>query len=114
MDSGAVYLFDGSTGALISELHGSQPNDRAGYGGVTALGNGDFVVRSPDWHNGNVKGAGAVTWGNGTSGINGLISATNSLVGSSEYDKVGYYNTSVIPLMTNGNYVVLSYGWKNG
>src|SRR5262245_66553216 len=47
-DAGAVYLFNGATGALISTLHGSRENDHVGGGGVTALANGNYVVRSPD------------------------------------------------------------------
>ena len=35
VDAGAVYLFDGATGALISTLIGSSANDNVGGGGVT-------------------------------------------------------------------------------
>ena len=45
--------------------------------GVIALTNGNYVVISSDWNN-----QGAVTWGNGTSGITGLVSISNSLVGT--------------------------------
>ena len=57
---------------------------------MTALSNGNYVVRSPDWDNGAVTDAGAVTWGNGTTGITGAVSAANSLVGSTADDQVGY------------------------
>src|SRR5262249_29217134 len=53
-DAGAVYLFNGSTGALISTLRGSAANDRVGSGGVTALSNGNYVVVSPIWDNSGV------------------------------------------------------------
>src|SRR5947208_217516 len=43
-DAGAVYLFNGATGALISTLKGSHANDNVGSGGVVALTNGNFVV----------------------------------------------------------------------
>ena len=43
---GAVYLYDGATHALISQLTGSSENDNLGSDGVTALTNGNFVVRS--------------------------------------------------------------------
>src|SRR5436190_24228438 len=36
-DSGAVYLFNGSTGALISTLRGSSANDKVGSQTVTLL-----------------------------------------------------------------------------
>src|SRR5437867_10014297 len=79
-DAGAVYLFNGATGALISTLLGSHASDRIGSG-VTALSNGNYVVRSVNWDNGAVADAGAVTFGSGTSGVSGTVSAGNSLVG---------------------------------
>ena len=57
---------------------------------MTALSNGNYVVRSPYWDNGAATDAGAVTWGNGTSGVTGVVSAANSLVGSTAGDRVGY------------------------
>ena len=50
--------------------------------------------------------AGAVTWGNGTTGISGTVSAANSLVGSTASDQVGIGG---ITALSNGNYVVNSY-----
>ncbi len=41
---------------------------------VTALSNGNFVVSSYFWKKGTVGYAGAVTWGNGTTGIMGDVS----------------------------------------
>ncbi|MFO1007262.1 MAG: cadherin domain-containing protein [Planctomycetaceae bacterium] len=109
-DAGAVYLFNGATGALISTLIGSHANDNVGYGGVTALTNGNYVVSSYAWDNGAATDAGAVTWGSGTVGIAGIVSASNSLVGSKNYDQVG---SRGVTALTNGNYVVLSAGWDN-
>jgi FG-GAP repeat len=43
--SGAAYLFNGSTGALISTLRGSTANDQVGFGGITALTNGNLGER---------------------------------------------------------------------
>jgi len=110
-DAGAVYLFNGANGALISTLIGSAANDNVGSGGVTALANGNFVVRSPFWDNGPVSNAGAATFGDGETGISGVVSAANSLVGSTTNDQVG--NSSVIAL-ANGNYVLSSLTWDNG
>ena len=84
--AGAVYLFNGATGALISTLTGSHAGDNIGSGGVTALSNGNYVVSSPNWTNGAAANAGAVTWGSGTAGVSGAVSATNSLVGSTAND----------------------------
>jgi hypothetical protein len=106
--AGAVYLFDGATGALVSTLTGSHADDNIGSGGVTALSDGNFVVSSPDWTN----GAGAVTWGSGTTGVSGTVSATNSLVGSTTNDSVG--GSGGVTALTNGNYVVSSPNWTNG
>ena len=61
------------------------------------------MVRSPDWDNGAVMDAGAVTWGSGTSGVSGTVSAANSLVGSTAGDRVGYRGVTAL---SNGNYVV--------
>ncbi len=109
-DTGAVYLYNGATGALISRVTGGQAHDQVGSGGVVTLTNGNYVVRSPLWSNGAATEAGAVTWGNGTSGITGVVSVTNSLVGSTTSDLVG---SSVVAL-SNGNYVVRSPWWDNG
>ena len=68
---------------------GGSHSDLVGYGGVTALTNGNYVVRSPHWWNGSVYFAGAVTWGNGAGGTTGVVSAANSLVGSTANDQVG-------------------------
>src|SRR5436190_2052825 len=110
-DAGAVYLFNGRTGELISTLTGSHFNDEVGRDGVTPLANGNFVVLSSLWGNGTVRYVGAVTWGSGTTGVSGVVSASNSLVGSADADSVGLYG---VVLLTNGNYVVRSPFWNGG
>ena len=111
-DAGAVYLFNGATGALISTLIGSTPGDHVGEEGVTALGNGNYLVNSPNWHNGAAANAGAVTFGSGTTGISGVVSAANSLVGSTSGDRVGVgYDVTVL---SNSNYLISSANWDNG
>jgi hypothetical protein len=82
-DAGAVYLFNGFTGQFISKLKGTTASDRVGFVGVKALTNGNYVVISYYWDNGSVVDAGAVTWGDGTTGVSGNVSATNSAVGNS-------------------------------
>ena len=76
---------------------------------MTALTNGNYVVDSPNWNN----GVGAVTWGSGTAGVSGVVSGSNSLVGSTANDQVGFGGYGVTAL-TNGNYVVCSPDWHNG
>jgi hypothetical protein len=109
-NKGAVYLYNGATGVLVSALLGSTAGDQVGSGGVITLTNGNYVMLSPNWANGVVTQAGAVTWGNGATGITSVVSATNSLVGSTLGDQVGI---DVTPL-SNGNYVVSSPAWDNG
>ncbi|MCX6847502.1 MAG: choice-of-anchor D domain-containing protein [Verrucomicrobia bacterium] len=108
-NAGAVYLFNGATGALISTLRGSNPNDNVGTV-VTALSNGNYVVGSPQWDNGAAINAGAATWCNGTTGINGVVSSSNSLVGTTSSDSIGFK----VVALSNGNYVVSSASWANG
>lgn len=110
-DCGAVYLFDGSTGAVISTLTGSSEYDCIGSGGVTALTCGNFVVSSPLWDLGAIPDAGAVTWGHGRTGVQGAVSAENSLTGSSTGDRAGF---SGVTALTCGHYVVCSAAWDDG
>lgn len=105
-DAGAVYLYNGQTGALISSLTGSHVNDHVGMDGITVLSNGNFLVRSAFWNT-----VGAVTFVNGTTGLNGVVSASNSLLGSTGSDQLGSSGVVALP---NGNYVISSYEWNNG
>ncbi|MFL6276832.1 MAG: hypothetical protein ACJ74G_16725 [Blastocatellia bacterium] len=102
---GAAYLYNGATGALISMLTGSNANDFVG-GAVTVLVNGNYLVSSNGWNDYR----GAVTWGSRTTGARGIVSATNSLVGSLPSDRIGWDGVTVL---TNGNYVVNSPPWHS-
>jgi hypothetical protein len=109
-DAGAATWGNGTTGvsgvvSSANSLVGSTADDRVGNEEATALTNGNYVVLSSDWHN----GAGAATWGNGTTGTTGVVSSANSLVGSTADDRVGDWAEA----LTNGNYVVLSPHWDN-
>ena len=109
-DVGAVYLYNGATNTLISTLTGSTAGDKVGYQ-LIEVGQGNFVVASPNWRNpaAAANNAGAVTWVDGVTGLNGAVTATNSLVGSRVDDGVGE-----VTVLTNGNYVVHSPSWDNG
>jgi hypothetical protein len=114
-DVGAVTWGNGSTGitgvvSSTNSLVGSRWNDLVGRTGLTALTNGNYVVRSSNWGSGTVSNVGAVTWGNGSTGITGVVSSTNSLVGSGADDNVG----RDITVLTNGNYVVRCSSWDSG
>ncbi|WP_193213369.1 hypothetical protein [Luteolibacter marinus] len=113
---GAVYLYD-PNGNRISSLTGTTNSDAVGSGGIFLVGSGNFVIRSPDWSAGSGKhDAGAVTWVSGSTGLSGVVSVANSLVGSKANDQVGSAGTSMggITVLANGNYVVSSHNWGNG
>jgi hypothetical protein len=106
--AGVAYLFNPSTGALISSLIGSNTNDQVGLGdpirgAVIPLSNGNYVVQSSRWN--GVRGA--VTWGNGDRGVSGTVSAANSLIGTDPSEGVG----GVIAL-SNGNYLITDPFWN--
>jgi hypothetical protein len=63
-----------------NSLVGSHAGDSVGiFGG--ALTNGDYVVRSPFWDNGNATDVGAITWAFVASGLAGPINGNNSVIG---------------------------------
>jgi len=108
---GAVTWSSGTAGitgvvSSANSLVGSTANDNVGIDNITLLKNGNYVVGSSSWNH-----VGAVTWANGTTGITGPVSASNSLVGSNTGDGIG---GSGITALSNGNYVVCSTGWANG
>lgn len=114
--AGAVTFINGTTGlnGVISpanSLVGGSPGDligsTGGGSGILVLPNGDYVVQSPSWDAPGVMDAGAVTQGSGTTGITGVVSAANSLVGSRAGDRVG----ERVTVLANGNYVVASIVW---
>src|SRR5439155_23906737 len=63
----------------------------------TPWSNGNYVVSSGVWNGSR----GAVTWGNGSTGVSGTVSDVNSLAGS------GY-----IVVLRNANYLVVNSGWN--
>jgi len=42
------------------------------------LKNGNYVVKSDEWGHGLIDEVGAVTWGNGSTGVSGVVSGLNS------------------------------------
>ena len=103
-DVGAVYLYNGQTGALISVMRGSTTGDRVGQS-VTILANGNFVVATQSW-DGAAANVGAVTLCSGTTGCPSLVTTANSLVGSTADDSVG-----IVMSLPNGNYIVKAADW---
>ncbi|MFM7674730.1 MAG: CHAT domain-containing protein [Synechococcus sp.] len=123
-DTGGVYLFDGSTGQLLSFLLGSTTGDSVGSNGAISLGsNGNYLILNPSWDAGTATDAGAVTWVNGTTGLladgstGGVLNSANSLVGSTADDTVGVsfggFGYTAVYVLPSGNYVVSSSRWDS-
>lgn len=114
-DMGAVYLYR-PDGTRISTLTGSTAGDQIGSNfqtpvgdlrSIVVLGSGNYLIVSPYWNN----ASGAVTWGSATTGVSGVVSAANSLVGTTAGSYVG---SNGVTVLSNGNYVVRSPYWYNG
>lgn len=110
---GAATWLDGAsptTGvvSISNSLIGSTADDMVSGGRIETVGAGNYVVSSPNWHNGTFDNVGAVTWCSGTSPCSGTISAANSLVGDSTDDLVGF-----IKVLTDGDYLVQSLYWHS-
>jgi hypothetical protein len=82
-NAGAVTWGDGTVGTVgeidltnsLVELTVGGP--ASGYG-ILALANGNYLVSFPGWDSGGLENLGAVTWGDGSGGTTGVISAANS------------------------------------
>jgi hypothetical protein len=120
INRGAVTWADGTTGltgevSAANSLIGSADFQFVGghptyvVDGVTPLENGHYVVASPRWGSEH----GAITWGDGTRGTVGVVSAQNSLVGASAGDRLGISGLSAVTPLVNGNYVVANPSWHD-
>jgi Repeat of unknown function (DUF5650) len=83
---GAATWADGTTGlagpvSAANSLIGTAPEDQVGWE-VSALSNGNYTVRSQFWDNGAAADVGAITLADGATGLVGVVSAANSLVGN--------------------------------
>ncbi|MBL9145941.1 MAG: hypothetical protein JNM99_19835 [Verrucomicrobiaceae bacterium] len=108
---GAVHLYR-ADGTLISTLKGSTANDQVGNGIIKELPNGNVVIVSPNWDNGAIVNAGAVTLINGTTGLSGTVSASNSVVGGAPNDLTNVFIFAVGGAASN--YVIDAIAWDNG
>lgn len=113
-NEGAVTWCNGTavcagTVSSSNSLVGSHASDWVGNWYTTELPNGSFLVRSPYWDlDASHTNVGAVTWCSGVSTCAGVISSSNSLVGSLGADWVGYEAPLVL---SNGNYVLRTPAW---
>jgi filamentous hemagglutinin family protein len=106
--TGAVYLYDGKTAALTATLTGSTASDQVGYS-ITGLPNGSYVVVSRGWTNAGVANCGAITLCP-SGGLNGVVTTSNSLVGSSNGDLVG---SNGVAIVSGNSFIVKSPNWQN-
>jgi hypothetical protein len=116
---GAVTWGNGNGGTIgtvtaSNSLIGSTDGDEVGSGGVTALSNNNYVVSSPNWQKSGAV-VGAVTWSKADGSTIGTVSATNSLIGSTNGDQAGLGTGnpgSGVTALANGNYAVNSPNWQ--
>ncbi|MBX3726225.1 MAG: hypothetical protein KF823_09930 [Xanthomonadales bacterium] len=114
--AGAVTWVDGDAGlsgevSAANSLVGSSANDRIGEPqGILVLGNGNYIVQSTLWDNGDAIDAGAVVWADGDLGVVGPVSADNALVGTRTHDAVGSSGglNHTITELPGGDFVVRS------
>ncbi len=108
-----INLATGLTGTVSASnsLVGSTTGDGTDLQVSFLTGNNNYLVRETSWTNptGSAARAGEVTFGAGATGVSGIISAANSLVGTSTDDHVG----QVILKLANGAYAVVSPRWRN-
>jgi len=106
-NAGAIYMYDGTSGALLSNLRGSAANDQVGEGGTErTLTGGKLLLSSPLWSG----SAGALTTFDPATGVSGALSSANSLVGSASGDAVGSSGTTTL---SGGTLAIFSPNWNS-
>ncbi|MBV9522341.1 MAG: hypothetical protein JO010_06090, partial [Alphaproteobacteria bacterium] len=89
--NGAVTFGNGKTGVTATvSAQNSLLGVGVGGGGIVLLPNGNYLVSSPFATINGLVDAGAVTFGNGMTGVTGTITAQNSLVGANSGDLIGF------------------------
>lgn len=115
----------GVTGVVsaANSLIGTIPTDQVASEQVVALTNGNYVINSAFFESAGFMDGGAVTWVDGTTGLVGMITAGNSLLGDMATEEVGFPH---VLALTNGNFATATqnypdmatgYGavtWSNG
>ncbi len=114
--AGAATWVNGTAGfqgtvSATNSLTGGFNDALIGNAGITALSNGNYVVRSIAWGYGDNTSHGAITWGDGNTGTTGIVDETNSVVGSYQSEQVGLHGVIALP---NGHYLIQATWWSNG
>jgi hypothetical protein len=108
-DSACIGKAVSKTNSLSADI----ANSMVSSGGVTALSNGNYIVKSSNWKSDGTTRPGAVTYctvtGSTSSCTGQVITTSNSLTGDQNQDNVG---TNVIEL-PSGAFVVTSPQWHS-
>ncbi|MEQ9485150.1 two-partner secretion domain-containing protein [Coleofasciculus sp. F4-SAH-05] len=96
-NAGTVILANGTTGAEIRRISGTNRNDFFGSGEITGLSNGNYVFGNPFADIGGMLNAGTVILANGITGAE-----INRISGANPNDLFG---NRAITGLSNGNYV---------
>lgn len=97
-DAGPVDAGNSLVGATNGDFTGAA---------VAALTNGHYLVQTRAW-NGLPEYRGAVTWGNGVTGVTGAISPAQAIV----MPAIGAFGLSPSAVaLSDGNYVIAAPGW---
>ncbi|MGK5051977.1 YDG domain-containing protein [Janthinobacterium sp. RB2P8] len=123
---GASAMAVSSSNSLVGShgTHQSSMNlatsDNVGGAAITVLNNGNYLIGTASWFDNR----GALTFGNGSTGVSGVVSAANSLIGSTAMTRVpadgplsykdGDLVGNGVTVLENGNYVVANSGWNKG
>jgi len=112
----ASVTYSACIGKAVSKtnsLSADIANSIVSSSGVTALSNGNYIVRSPSWKSDGTTRPGAVTYctvtGSTSSCTGQVVSTSNSLTGDQNQDNVG---TNIIEL-PSGAFVVTSAQWHS-
>ena len=68
---------------------GTRAGDQVGSGGAVALDDGGYAIGSPEWSNGSLQAAGAITVAAMTSTSRGALTEANSLLGQQAEGRLG-------------------------
>ncbi len=102
-NNGAVHLYDSVTKTRIASIYGDEAGDQIGFGSITALANGNFVIASPVDTVGGLAAAGSVRLVDGATGVE----VPGSLVaGNNPGDGIGLGG---ITALANSSYVIASW-----
>ena len=99
---GAVFVYNGGTGEMISETIGTTPGDNIGQD-IIVIPNGKFLVVSSNWNGGR----GAFTTCSQERGCDQSISASNSIIGTTPGD----LSQGFVRIIGGNIFVVVLPGW---